>query len=176
MKRGNGTGRFRRLLVCAAFCILATGQSGIARAQSGGLNNQPYNFGGKGLGMSYAGKQAILSNQVLGIRPDNLIIGPGGVLLYAEPGPSGSAIVYDWYNVPIPGYHGRGWRSGMYPAVPYRSLFFVESLNGADSTAAALGWTGMIGGEEADVAGYLLPVGLNTLDLLVWQVYMLSPQ
>jgi len=176
MKRGNKAGRYGRLFASAAALVLGTGLAGAAMAQSGGLNNQPYSFGGRGLGMSAAGKQAILSNQVLGIRPENLLIGPGGVLLYAEPGPSGSAIVYDWYSVPVPGYRGRGWNGGAYSASSGR-LFYVDRFDGAESTASALGgWTSIISGEDAAFAGYLLPAGLNTLDLLLWQVYTLSPQ
>lgn len=161
---------FRALLM-----ILAVA-SASAMAAAQGLNNQPYSFGGNGLGMSAAGKQAILSDQVLGIRPDNLIVGPGGVLLYADQGPGGSAIVYDWYSVPVPGYRGRSWKGNWYrPGLPAR-MFFVERLSGAASTRAALaGWTSMIGDDDTGFADYLLPVGLNTLDLLLMQVYALSP-
>lgn len=160
--------------MCASGIVLAIASTGGALAQ--GLNSQPYDFGGRGLGMSSAGKQAILSDQVLGIRPDNLIIGPGGVLLYTDKGPSGSAIVYDWYQVPVPGYRGRGWQGNWSNPRNTTRLFYVERIGGAGGTAVALNtWTGMVGGEGTAFGNYLLPVGLNTLDLLLWQVQSLSP-
>ncbi len=160
--------------VCVSGFVLAVVSAGGVLAQ--GLNNQPYDFGGRGLGMSSAGKQAILSDQVLGIRPDNLIIGPGGVLLYADKGPGGSAIVYDWYQVPVPGYRGRGWRGNWNNAGYTNRLFYVERMSGSGATATALNtWTSMIGDDDSAFGDYLLPVGINTLDLLLWQVQSLSP-
>lgn len=172
MKHADPLRRIRAL--CASTIVVAMAAAGSALAQ--GLNNQPYNFGGGGLGMSSAGKQAILSDQVLGIRPDNLVIGPGGVLLYADKGPGDSAIVYDWYQVPVPGYRGRSWRGNWDNPRYMTRLFYVERIGGAGSTTVALNsWTGMIGDDGSAFGNYLLPVGLNTLDLLLWQVQSLSP-
>lgn len=154
--------------------VFAAGWGGAVAAQ--GLNNQPYDFGGGGLGMSAAGKQAILSGQ-LGIRPENLLIGPGGVLFYAQRGPGGSPMVYEMYAAPVPTFYGSGWRNGWFGMRATQPLFFIDRPDGAMSTAASLNtWTGTVCGDDALFAGYLLPMGFNTLDLLMVQVYTLSPQ
>ena len=145
-------------------------------AAAQGLNNAPYDFGGKGLGISPAGKQVILNEKLFGIRPDNITVGPDGSLLTTVRGPGDSAIVFDSSGTAVPGYMGRSWTGDAYNMRLFNRMSYLDRSEGQASTIAAMsGWTNMVGGsdDEFAFANYLLPSGLNTLDFLVWQVQTL---
>lgn len=71
-------------------------------------NNRAFSFNGSGggSGMSFGARQAIVNQQVLGITPNQLVTGPGGVLLNVQRGPGGSAIVSTLGGTVIPSFRG----------------------------------------------------------------------
>lgn len=97
-------------IVVAMSMALISVTAGFAYAQ---LNNKPYAFRNSpgGLGMSPAGKQAILNDKVLGRTPDNLVRGPDGYLLDVIKGPGNVVIVQrEGQGGFIPGYRGTDFR------------------------------------------------------------------
>ena len=102
--------RISMVLAMSAALISAT--AGFAYAQ---LNNKPYAFRNApgGLGMSQAGKQAIINEKILNRTPDNLMRGPDGYLLDVIKGPGNVVIVQREGNGGfIPGYRGTDFRGG----------------------------------------------------------------
>lgn len=98
------------VLLLSLVLLLVT--AGLAYAQ---LNNRPYAFKNSpgGLGMSNAGKQAIINDKILGSTPDNLVRGPDGYLLDVIKGPGNVVIVRKDNNGSIiPGYRGTDFRGG----------------------------------------------------------------
>ncbi len=71
-------------------------------------NNRSFSFNGSGggSGMSFGARQAIVNQQIFGITPNQLVTGPGGVLLNVQRGPGSSAIVSTLGGVVIPSFRG----------------------------------------------------------------------
>ena len=143
-------------------------------AHAQGLNNQPFEFGSSGSGMSIAGRQLILGQKLFGLRPEHVIRGPGGVLLFVNRGPSGIAFLVDWAGQPVVGVR-RSWKGSGF-AFPQQAAYFVDDYDSQNSTAAALaGWTMLVNADTEDIfANLLLPGGMDSLDAWMWQVYSLS--
>ncbi len=80
----------RKHVPLIAGCLACLLFVGVADAQQ---NNKPFNFpAAGGMGISTAGKQAILDQKLTGAAPDNLARGPDGVLVEIGRGPGGVAI------------------------------------------------------------------------------------
>jgi hypothetical protein len=133
--------------------IIAMTMSGPAGAQ---LNNKAFAFRNSpgGIGMSYAGKQAILNEKVQGISPDNMQRGPNGILLDVTKEPGHSAIVgYEGNAGFIPGFRGTDFRggnpymqAGMFngffaPAYPGKSTY---TYNDYQTAAVINSWTAAV--------------------------------
>lgn len=74
------------------------------------ISNKPFSFGPvtNGVGMSTAGRQAILNRKLFGITPRVLLKSEDGRLLGVTKGPGPNAIVTSPSGEIIPGYRGRG--------------------------------------------------------------------
>jgi hypothetical protein len=92
------------VLVAIAFALLAPAPS---QAQ---MSTQPFSFGGSGLGMSAAGKTAIVNQHINNIVPPVLLKDEFGRPLGVTPGPGGVPIVTGPAGELLPGYRGRSWR------------------------------------------------------------------
>ena len=96
---------FRTLLSAAMVIGAMTVFPNAAAAQ---MSNKPFSFkSGPSLGMSTAGRQAILNEQFFGSRPNVLLKSPDGRLLTLGKGSNGLAIVGTPSGELIPGYRGR---------------------------------------------------------------------
>jgi hypothetical protein len=76
--------------------LIAAFSLSIALPASSQINNKPYAFPNSsngGVGMSQAGRQAILNQQIRNLTPGNLARGPSGELLDVIEGPHRSAFV-----------------------------------------------------------------------------------
>lgn len=78
-----------RLAAISAVFGVFIATAGTATAQ---LQDEPYGFSGGGPGISTAGKQAILAEEITGATPDNLVR-RNGVLVDVTEGPDGVAVV-----------------------------------------------------------------------------------
>ena len=84
------------------------------------MSNKPFSFGtvSKGVGMSTAGRQAIINRKLFGITPSVLLKSPDGRLLGVSKGPGPNAIVTSPSGEIIPGYRGRrsfvSWGAGIH--------------------------------------------------------------
>jgi hypothetical protein len=99
--------RFLQLvLVAIAFTMLAPAPS------SAQMGTQPFSFGsgGSGLGISEAGRAAIINQKINGVVPPVLLKDEFGRPLGVVPGPGGVPIVTAPAGELLPGYRGRGWR------------------------------------------------------------------
>lgn len=114
------------------------------------MNNRPYSFRNSpgGLGMSDAGRQAIINRKVFNETPENLMRGPDGLLLDVFKGPGNVVILRrEGGGGVVPGYRGRDFRGGnadmragvfnlfFSPAYAARSLSTYEDYQ----TAAIIG-------------------------------------
>lgn len=104
------------------------------------LDNRPYQFrGGASVGMSEAGRQAILREELFGERPSNLVRGPQGLLELRE-GPGDSAIVSERGGATIPGFRGRSlFNRGLGQEVGVFNAFFGPRRSSASSGGAFYG-------------------------------------
>lgn len=120
------------LAAAASFAVTLGAQSALAQ-----LDNRPYQFrGGASVGMSDAGRQAILREELFGERPDNLVRGPGGLLELRE-GPGNSAIVSERGGATIPGFRGRSlFNRGRGQEVGVFNAFFGPRRSAASSGGA----------------------------------------
>tara|TARA_R110002124_G_scaffold233406_1_gene398670 strand:+ start:25302 stop:25823 length:522 start_codon:yes stop_codon:yes gene_type:complete len=95
-------------LLVGALCL---GTSLPAFAQ---INNKPYAFPNSSngsVGMSQAGRQAILNQQIRNLTPENMARGPSGQLLDVIEGPHRSAFVSQTgTNAFIAGYKGTSYK------------------------------------------------------------------
>lgn len=78
------------------------------------MGSKPFSFGTSsgGIGISIAGKQAIINKKLYGLTPKVLLRGGDGGLLTVQHGPGHSVIVTDSAGVILPGYRGRGFNEG----------------------------------------------------------------
>lgn len=84
--------------------------AGAAFAQ---MDNKPFSFnkrGSDGVGMSNAGRQAIIEEKIFDSTPDNLQRDSGGYLLDVTKGPGGTALVTRQNGTFLPGYSGTDFR------------------------------------------------------------------
>jgi hypothetical protein len=115
------------------------------------LSNKPFSFGSvtKGVGMSTAGKQAIINRKLFGSTPNVLLKSPDGRLLGVSKGPGPNAIVTSPSGEIIPGYRGRrsfvSWGAGIHN--PYfAGIGSGDTLTGlAGSSGSTIdSWTGQV--------------------------------
>jgi hypothetical protein len=109
---------FQLVLVAVAFAM----SSAPAGAQ---MSTQPFNFGG-GLGMSEAGRAAILNQQINGAMPEVLLKDESGRPLGVTQGPGGIAVVTGPSGELLPGHRGLSWKgSGSGLSAGVFNEFFV---------------------------------------------------
>lgn len=152
------------LLIAAAM----TGAVGsTAHAQ---FNDRPFSFSAPApeVGMSTAGRQAIVNRELRGVSPDTMIRGPRGQLLEVERGPEGLAVVRRPYGdrfIPRTGRRSSaGARAGEFNSffVRFDGLSYRSQI-GTPSGATIAGWTG-------NVSGYVTRGG-NSVDQWTSMVY-----
>jgi hypothetical protein len=94
--------------------LIAAFSLSIALPASSQINNKPYAFPNSsngGVGMSQAGRQAILNQQIRNLTPGNLARGPSGELLDVIEGPHRSAFVSQTgTSAFIAGYKGTSYK------------------------------------------------------------------
>lgn len=151
------------LLIAA---VMAGAVGSTAHAQ---FNNQPFSFSAPApeVGMSNAGREAIIDRELFGVSPSNMIRGPRGQLLEVERGPEGLPIVRRSYGDRFTSGTGRRTSAG---AQAEFNSFFVRfdglsyrSQIGTPSGATIGSWTG-------NVSGYVTRGG-NTVDQWTSMVY-----
>jgi hypothetical protein len=143
------------------------------------ISNKPFSFSNSGgIGMSNAGRQAIINQKINGTTPEVLLRDPAGNLLGLDKGPNGLAIVIGPDGQALTGYRGRGWKGGN-PALDSGvfNAFFVPRLrdngppipNAASSGEAVNAWT--------DAVLYNAPSGYgSSLDQWVAMANYLGPR
>lgn len=137
------------LISAGIICISATD----SYAQ---LNNAPYSFkySGGGMGMSSAGKEALIGQKLLGSTPDNLVRGVDGSLLNIQRGPGDVAIVSTPGGQYLPQFKGTSFRgSNTDISVGTFNAYFSPSGNTGSgymplvqghSSATVSTWTGRV--------------------------------
>jgi len=157
----------RKHVPLIATCFASLSLGGIAHAQQ---NNRPFNFpSAGGMGISSAGKQAILNQQLTGVAPDNLARDSDGVLVEVERGPGGIPISKSSGGSAVAVLAPRKrppWSNG----VDQFNSFFVKfdglafrSEIGTTSGQMVDSWTGSVYG--------LITVGGNSVDQWTGMVY-----
>ncbi|WP_299399941.1 hypothetical protein [Pelagibius sp.] len=163
-----------RLLPClfVAGLVLA-GAAPEAQAQ---WNNRPFSFNsGGGVGMSFAGRQAILQEEILGIRPDNLLRGSNGALVDVTEGPGSTAIVQGQASPFLPGFAPRGSsfrRSAADGAGIFNPFFAPRSggsstpsfLSSLKTSATIASWTNMVSAGSGRGAVVIYPGSGSSID------------
>jgi hypothetical protein len=148
----------------AGFLVFAVSLMLMAAEASAQMNNKPFSFsngggGGSSLGMSAAGRQAILNQQLTGATPDNIMRGPGGALIEITSGPNNMAIATGQDGVVLQGYHGR---SGLLTggAGLFNPYFYANTDRGTAYAVASqftsnaiAGWTSMVSGRPVTTGG-----------------------
>lgn len=99
--------RFIQLAVVAVGFALAS-----IAPSSAQMSTQPFNFGSGGIGMSAAGRAAIMNQQINGAMPEVLLKDQNGRLLGVGQGPDGIAVVTGSAGEPLAAYRGRSWKGG----------------------------------------------------------------
>lgn len=141
-----------RICMAAAAFAAAFAAAAPAAAQ---LDNRPFQFsrsGNSGVGMSAAGRQAIIEQELFDRTPDNLLR-RNGVLVDVVEGPGGEALVRSQSGAFIPQSRATGFRAYGARVGVFNSFFFTGSRSGGTAvpaayrTAASLtGWTSAVGG------------------------------
>jgi hypothetical protein len=149
-------------LVLAAVVFVALAPE----ASQAQISNKPFSFKTPGgIGMSNAGRQAIINQKINGAEPEVLLRDVNGNLLGLEKGPDGLAIVIGPDGQALPGYRGRGWK-GSNPALDVRvfNSYFVPKWrehgppipNASTSGEAVDAWTeAVIYGAPSGIGGSL---------------------
>jgi hypothetical protein len=132
--------RFIQLvLVAVAFTLLSPAPS------SAQMGTQPFSFGsgGSGLGISEAGKAAILNQKLLGLTPPVLLKDEFGRPLGVTQGPGGVPIVTGPAGELLPGYRGRGWKESELAmgAGVFNEFFVIGPKSSVPYIAATSGHT-----------------------------------
>jgi hypothetical protein len=145
--------RFIQLvLVAVAFTMLSPAPS------SAQMGTQPFSFGsgGSGLGISEAGKAAIINQKVLGLTPPVLLKDEFGRPLGVVQGPGGIPVVTGPAGELLPGYRGRGWKHSNAVAAGVFNEFFVTGpksnapyIAGSTSGQMVDAWTDAVYGAPA---------------------------
>lgn len=101
----------RPLILTLAAALCFTGYVQVSYAQ---LNNKPYNFSsrsGGGLGMSNAGRQAIINEELFGSTPRQIVVDPAGNIADLTEGPGRSALISrQGTGSFLPGYKGTSYK------------------------------------------------------------------
>ncbi|NIA71789.1 hypothetical protein HBA54_24645 [Pelagibius litoralis] len=159
--------------------VAAAGAAPEAEAQ---WNNKPFSFGGGGAGMSFAGRQAILQQEILGLTPDNLRRGSNGALVDVSEGPGSTAIVNAQAAAFLPGAAGRGSSFRRSPAdgAGVFNPFFAPKGGGGSSTPSFLtslktsatiaSWTNMVTAGSSRGAVVIYPGSGSSIDAWTAQV------
>lgn len=133
------------------------------------MNNRPYSFGGgPSLGMSNAGKQAILQQKLDGSTPDNIRKSASGLITITR-GPGNNAIARGADGATIPGF--KGTSRAVLGGVGIFNQYFrgssgrsgTLSFASRHTSNAISGWTSMVSGNR----GYR---GGNSVDAWTSQV------
>ncbi len=131
--------RFIQLvLVAIAFTILSSAPS------SAQMGTQPFSFGGgSGLGISQAGKAAIINQKLLGLTPPVLLKDEFGRPLGIAKGVGGIPVVTGPAGELLPGYRGRGWKESELAmgAGVFNEFFVTGPKSSAPYIAATSGQT-----------------------------------
>jgi len=119
------------------------------------MNNRPYSFGGgASLGISNAGKQAILQQKLTGSTPDNIRKGGSGLITITR-GPGNNAIARGADGATIPGF--KGTSRAVSGGVGIFNSYFLGSSGRRSGTLsfasrhtsnAISGWTSMVSGNS----------------------------
>lgn len=144
---------------------------GIALPAAAQQMKRPIELGAGGLGMSTAGKQAILNEQLRGETPDNLLKGPQGRLLEVREGGDGTAFVVEAAAPFLPGRRTFGLGGGLRGDGAGGSGIGVV-LPGSTGAAVA-GWTRQV--YAAAGAMPLAAGGSSSIDQWTALVYGLRP-
>lgn len=165
----------------AVFIAIAT--LGVAPEAQAQWNNKPFSFNGSGgAGMSFAGRQAILQQEILGLTPDNLRRGANGALVDVTEGPGSTAIVSGQVAPFLPGAAGRGSSFRRSPAdgAGIFNPFFAPKSGGGSSTPSFLtslrtsatiaAWTNMVSAGSGRGAVVIYPSSGSSIDAWTAQV------
>lgn len=118
------------------------------------MNNRPYSFGGgPSLGMSNAGKQAILQQKLDGSTPDNIRKSASGLITITR-GPGNNAIARGADGATIPGF--KGTSRAVLGGVGIFNQYFrgssgrsgTLSFASRHTSNAISGWTSMVSGSS----------------------------
>ena len=152
--------------------------AGTASAQ---LQDEPYGFSAGGPGLSAAGKQAILAEELTGATPDNLVR-RNGVLLDVTEGPDGVAIVRTRRGSFVPTGSvfdrtaiagGRRGASGDLDIVESTTGFAMDVTGAGRTGATVSGWTASVSG--GPMPAPRPPFGGDAIDQWTSQAYTLPP-
>ncbi len=134
-----------KLLTVLGALLIGFSLAAPAQAQ---LNNKPFSFNTPdgGVGMSTAGRQAMILHQVYNIRPGNLLRDPQGNLGTVEQGPGGSVVFRDSGGTVIPGFRGTSWRGPGDFAGSFNGFFIPGNGSGVDNFRFASSAANTIGG------------------------------
>ncbi|MFC4235842.1 hypothetical protein ACFOY8_11415 [Thalassospira xianhensis] len=138
------------------------------------FNNKPYSFNTPtgSPGMSTAGRQAMLNDQLFDIRPRNMLRAENGDLLSIEKSKGGSAIVTDSSGNILPGYRGiRVFDVNVY-AGAFNSYF---TLNGADGRVSyggynndtITGWINLVDQQNGPMIPYYTSSPIDAWTMMV---------
>ncbi len=123
------------VILTSTFVIMLLTTASVAYVANAQLNNKPFSFKGTpdgSIGISAAGKQAIVNFENFNIKPKTLLRGPDGQLLNVTEGVGNSVIVTPQGSGEIwPTYKGTGYKGdniGM--SAGAFNAYFVPSLNG----------------------------------------------
>ena len=157
-------------LMALALTILA------ATAAQAQISNKAFSFdGANGLGMSDAGKQAIINQKLIGATPDVLLRDSSGQLLGVEKGPGGVPIVTAPGGEILPSYHGPSWK-GANPelAAGVFNPYFVMRQRARASLALTSSQTVDVWTDTVQMGG---PSGYgSSVDQWVAMAYYLGPR
>lgn len=118
------------------------------------MNNRPFSFGGgASLGISNAGKQAILQEKLTGSTPDNIRKGLSGLITITR-GPGNNAIARGADGATIPGF--KGTSRAVLGGVGIFNQYFrgnsgrsgPVSFASRHTSNAISGWTSMVSGNS----------------------------
>lgn len=165
-----------RLLTFLGAALVGLSLALPAQAQ---LNNKPFSFNTPdgGVGMSTAGRQAVILDQVFRVRPNNLVRDPLGGLGTVEESRGNSVLFRDASGQILPGFRGSTWRGPGDFAGSFNAFFVSGTRNGSSYYRYATSAAGTIGGWTSQLdprGGGYLRVGGSPIDSWTSMVGMLG--
>jgi len=164
--------RWTKLLLAGGLVIAGLLPT-VAEAQMG---SRPFAFRNSegSVGISTAGRQAIIDRKLFGLTPDVLLRDLDGSLLSVQRGPGHSAIVTDSAGAILPGYRGRGFNDGSASGV--FNAYFLGSSDGSypqyletSATRVAIdSWTSSV------IYGQPTSLGNGSIDQWTTMVYLMN--